>query len=181
MDKGELTRDACRWLRRQAPVLLPGFAGLWVLVASDTYVEHVNLVRFDSSFGGFLILLLLVVPASAVVGLVVQAIRISVFDCLFGYLHEEEPDPDSPHALHYGVFANLAVVWPAIYVVRLIDFWEAPWDRGSHWGALLLCVLVEAALVWAALLAYRKAAEPKPEPPPAKPRTRKKTPKKTTS
>lgn len=176
MDKGELTRDACTWLRRQAPVLLPGFAGLWALVASDTYVEHVNLVRFDSSFGGFLILLLLVVPASAVVGFFLQAIRISVFDCIFEQLHENKPDPESPHALHYAVFANLAVVWPAIYVVRLIDYWEPPWSRGSHWGALLLCLLIEAALVWAALLAYRKAAEPKPA---AKPRARKKTTKKT--
>lgn len=164
MEKGDLLASFWNGLKRAAPILLPGFAGVWILAASRTCHATAWPVGFEHSFGGFLVLLLLLPPAAVVVGLLLQALRLVTFDLVRRLVRDEDPPEDSPHTRRYALYANLSVFWAVLFVLRHIDQAEWPWGSTASGLFVVVWFLVELGLIEAAWRAYLKALEPPPKP-----------------
>ncbi|MHC4548849.1 MAG: hypothetical protein ACYTEZ_08725 [Planctomycetota bacterium] len=135
------------------PILLPGFASLWAYAWFRGFR-----VSFDISFGGFLLFLLLVIPASAVFGFLLQALRHVTFDLVRRLFHQDEPGYDSPQAQHYALHANLATYWAVLFLGVIIGRWDQWWEHaGRGIVALALFLLIEYGLIAAAMHAYHAA------------------------
>jgi hypothetical protein len=121
-----------------------------MLNESDLFGKEFSAYWITPGWGQFLTLLLVLTPAVLVVGLFIQAVRLASFDLIRKFWRAKEPDPETADALHYAVFANLAIFWPAAYVVHLFD-------DGWNTGRFLLLILFEVALIWAAMLSYENS------------------------
>ena len=123
------------------PILLPGFACL--LAASHLHFS------LPETLGGFLTLALLLPFASAVLGLLIQALRFVIFDRIVTLVRGREVNLDSPDAYHYALYANLSILWGLFSPTALIAHWDTSFEsfgRGAGYVVLIL-------LIWYALTA----------------------------
>jgi len=153
----DLFRDFARACARLAPLWLPGFA----VVLVSAHFGHAAL--FDvphRTFGGFLSLLLLLALASLLFGILVQSLRFVTFDLARGLVQERDPAGDSPEAIRYALYANLATLWGLLFLVAAIGHWSWWWDRPARVLFLLVFIIVEYGLIAGALHAYHATAKP---------------------
>ncbi|MHC4932411.1 MAG: hypothetical protein ACYTGV_09510 [Planctomycetota bacterium] len=169
------------------PVLIPGFASLWAMHASGYFKGFTALIfapamAEEVEFGGFLALVLMISLGSAVVGLLLQAIRVGVYDLIREQFYPGEIDPDSRHAMHYALYANLAVAWLLILFVRqlaatkqveeVVDGVETgnlitvngvwPWEGWGHAAFFLLFLWGMYGLWEASVCCFGKSTKPAP-------------------
>lgn len=154
------------------PILLPGFAGL-LAIASHGHVS----AKPPQTFGGFLTLLLLLPFTAAVVGLLIQALRIVIFDRIVTLVHKREVNEDSNDAATYALYANLSILWGVTLLASLFRRLSDWWDPGRI-AYLIILFLVWYGLSKAAMLAYHRSLRFTSPSQPAT-RKRKTTPKKT--
>ncbi|MHC4340129.1 MAG: hypothetical protein ACYSX0_07960 [Planctomycetota bacterium] len=184
MTFGESLDKTYQGMRRATPVLIPGFASLWAMHASGSFKGITGLIfapamAEEVEFGGFLALVLMISLGSAVVGLLLQGIRVGVYDLIREQFYPGEIDPDSRHAMHYALYANLAVAWLLILFVRqlaaekLVEVEETgelvtvngvwPWEGWGHAAFFLLFLWGMYGLWEASVCCFGRATKPAPK------------------
>jgi len=159
----DLVRDGARWFRAQLPILLPGFGAFIILLSV-----------FGENLGSGALALFFGVVAAALLGLLVQALRVVTFDFVRRLLPRAEGAEPAPPTWHYALLANLATLW-AVLILALLAV-KSRWvgKNPATLGAFLLMLLVGVGLVVTALQALRAPPEPPAPPPPARRTSRKK-------
>lgn len=151
MAAGDIFRDGARGAGRLMPILLPGFA---CVLATHGHLG----IRPSETIGGFLTLLLLLPFASALFGLLIQALRFVTFDWAVTLVKGRGVNPDSPDAYPYSLYANLCVFWVVFSLALLFAHLSYAWEhKGRTVGSLIILALIGFALAKAAMLAYHRS------------------------
>ena len=132
------------------PILLPGFACL--LAASHLHFS------LPETLGGFLTLALLLPFASAVLGLLIQALRFVIFDRIVTLVRGRQVNLDSPDAYPYALYANLSIFWGVFSLASISVHCFRSWDNvGRDIGYVVVLLAIWYALSKAAMLAYHRS------------------------
>lgn len=152
MAAADILRDGARGAGRLMPLLLPGFAGL-LGVASHGHTP----VELPETFGGFLTLLLLLPFTAAVVGVLIQALRVVIFDRIVVSWLKQGVNEDSNDAATYAMYANFSIVWGLFFLGSLFRRWEYWWENLGRVAYLLILLWVWGGLIDMAMRAYHRS------------------------
>lgn len=151
MAAGDILRDGARGAGRLMPIFLPGFA---LVVAVHAHLG----ASPPYTVGAFLILLLLLPFVTAVLGLIVQALRFVTFDWIVKRIKGDPVNEDSPDAHHYALYANLSIFWGVFTLSSIFAHCFRSWEKvGRDIGYVIFFLVIWYALSRAAMLAYHRS------------------------